>query len=119
MANEATCVFCGIVRGDVRCRLVFEDEQMLVFHDIKPVAEIHFLMVPKRHIPSMMEVTADDAALLGKMLVLAPRLAREQGATDGFRLIVNTGTIGGQEVHHLHMHVIASARVLPGMIARL
>ncbi|WP_436713857.1 HIT domain-containing protein, partial [Brevibacillus formosus] len=73
------CLFCRIIKGEIPSRKVYEDDEVFAFHDIHPGAPIHFLMVPKKHIPSMAQVQADDAALLGRMMVLAPRLAAEQG----------------------------------------
>lgn len=112
------CVFCKIVRGEIPSRKVHEDDEILAFHDIHPHAPVHFIIIPKRHIASLAECDMSHQALLGKMLALAPRLAREQGAADGFRTIVNTGRVGGQEVYHLHMHVIGGPNPLGPMIRR-
>ena len=89
---------------------------MLAFHDIQPAAPIHFLVIPKKHIASLGDATEADAALLGKLLVVAARLARENGCEQGFRTIINTGRVGGQEVPHLHIHILGGAAVLPPMI---
>ncbi len=102
----STCLFCRIVRGEIPARRVHEDDDLVVFHDIHPKAPVHLLITPKRHIDSLITADAADQALLGKMLLLAPRLARDQGASDGFRVVVNNGPGGGQEVFHLHMHVL-------------
>lgn len=112
------CVFCKIVRGEIPSRKVHEDDEVLAFHDIHPHAPVHFMIIPKRHIASLAECDMSHQALLGRMLALAPRLAREQGASDGFRTIVNTGRVGGQEVYHLHMHVIGGPDPLGPMIRR-
>lgn len=112
------CVFCKIVRGEIPSRKVHEDDEVLAFHDIHPHAPVHFMIIPKRHIASLAECDMSHQALLGRMLALAPRLAREQGANDGFRTIVNTGRVGGQEVYHLHMHVIGGPDPLGPMIRR-
>lgn len=112
------CIFCKIVRGEVPSRKVYEDDQMVAFHDIAPLAPVHFMLVPKRHIGSLAEVTPDDAGLLGHMLSLAGRLAREQGSPDGFRTIVNTGRIGRQDVQHVHIHVIGGPEPLGPMVSR-
>jgi histidine triad (HIT) family protein len=106
MSSDPDCIFCKIVAGQVPSRKVYEDEEFLAFHDVRPHAPVHFLVIPKRHVPSLAEVTADDQPMLGRLLALAPRLAREQGLTGGFRLGVNTGRDGGQEVFHLHLHVL-------------
>ena len=99
------CIFCKIVRGEIPSRKVYEDADILAFHDIHPAAPVHFMLVPKLHVASLMEAGEEHAALLGRMLLLAPRLAREQGLEDGFRTVINTGRGGGQEVFHLHIHI--------------
>jgi len=106
----SSCIFCRIAKGEIPSKKVYEDEEILVFHDINPAAPVHLLMVPKEHVDSLMTVEPRHAALLGKMQVLAPRLAREQGATDGFRIVINNGPDGGQEVYHLHVHVLGGPR---------
>ncbi len=112
--HDPDCLFCKIVAGKIPSRKVYEDEDFFAFHDIRPAAPVHFLVVPRRHIPSMAQVQAEDADLLGRMLALAPRLAQQEGCNPypegGFRLVVNTGVEGGQEVHHLHMHVMGGPR---------
>ena len=109
-----TCLFCKIAAGKIPSRKVYEDDQMLAFHDIQPWAPVHFLMIPKRHIASMAQVGPDHEALLGRMMALAPRLALDQGCRPypegGFRIVTNTGAEGGQEVHHLHIHVMGGPR---------
>jgi histidine triad (HIT) family protein len=112
------CLFCKIVRGDIPSRKIYEDDDVLAFHDIHPLAPVHFMIVPKPHIASLADCDMSHQALLGKMMAIAPRLAREQGSTDGFRTIVNTGRVGRQEVYHLHMHVIGGPEPLGPMIRR-
>jgi histidine triad (HIT) family protein len=99
------CIFCKIIAGEIPASTVYEDDDVLVFDDIRPAAPVHMLIVPKRHIVSLAHITGDDTALLGKMLALAPRLAAERGLTHGFKTSINTGKGGGQEVFHLHIHV--------------
>lgn len=111
------CIFCKIVEGKIPSRKVYEDEDMLAFHDIHPIAPVHFMIVPKRHIDSLATCTEEDAPVLGRMMAIAGRLAREQGSPDGFRTIVNTGRIGRQDVYHLHIHVIGGPKQLGRMIA--
>lgn len=113
-----TCIFCKIVRGEIPARKAYEDDEILAFHDIRPVAPVHILVIPKLHLPSLAEAQAEHALLLGRMMVIAPLLARENGATDGFRTIVNTGRVGRQEVYHLHIHVIGGPEPLGPMILR-
>lgn len=110
MSNDPTCIFCKIVAGQIPSRKVHEDDELLAFHDIAPWAPVHVLIIPKRHIVSMAEVTEAEAALLGKMMVLGSKLMKELGVTGGFRHVVNTGRDGGQEVFHLHLHVMGGPR---------
>lgn len=110
MSHDPNCVFCKIVAGQIPSKKVYEDEELFAFHDIRPHAPIHFMIIPKLHLPSLNEATAEHQALLGRILTLAPRLAREQGAVNGFRTVINTGVDGGQEVHHLHIHVMGGPR---------
>jgi len=112
------CIFCKIARGEIPSRKVYEDEEILGFHDIHPLAPVHFMLIPKRHIASLADATADDAAVLGRIMALTGRVAREQGSTEGYRTIVNTGRIGRQDVMHLHVHVIGGPNPLGLMIAR-
>ena len=112
------CIFCSIIDGRIPCKKVYEDEDIFAFHDIHPAAAVHFMVIPKRHIASLVEVDLGHQMLLGKMLVLASKLAIEQGCGDGWRTVINTGHVGRQEVYHLHMHIIGGKQVLPGMIKR-
>ncbi|MDR2240354.1 MAG: histidine triad nucleotide-binding protein [Zoogloeaceae bacterium] len=109
------CLFCRIARGEIPSKKIYEDELVYAFHDIHPVAPVHFLIIPKVHVPSLYEAESAHEPVFGRMLALAGRLAREQGAGDGFRAIVNTGRVGRQEVYHVHLHVIGGPHVLPGM----
>ena len=112
--KHADCIFCKIIAGQIPSRKVYEDEDLFVFHDIHPWAPVHFLMVPKLHIDSMAQLGAEHAALMGKIMTLAPKLALEQGCgpypAGGCRMMINTGDEGGQEVHHLHVHVMGGPR---------
>lgn len=110
MTHDPNCLFCKIVAGQIPSKKVFEDEQVLVFHDIHPWAPVHVLIIPKAHIATLADVSEAHAGLLGHMAVLAPRLMRELGVTNGFRTVINTGPDGGQEVYHLHMHVVGGPR---------
>lgn len=114
MQYDPDCIFCKIGAGEIPSKKVYEDDDLYAFHDINPWAPVHFLIIPKAHIPSMDQVQPEHAPWLGRMMVLAPKLAREQGChpfpSGGFRLIINTGDDGAQEVHHLHMHVIGGPR---------
>lgn len=110
MTHDPNCIFCKIVAGQIPSRKAYEDEDVLVFHDIHPWAPVHLLIIPKLHIATHADVRPAHERLLGKMLLLAPKLAKEQGADNGFRTIINTGRDGGQEVYHLHLHVIGGPR---------
>jgi histidine triad (HIT) family protein len=112
--HSDNCIFCKIVAGKIPSKKVYEDEEIYAFHDINPTAPIHFLIIPKRHFANLMEADSADEALLGRMMTIAPRLALEQGCrpgdTGGFRVMINNGADGGQEVYHLHMHVMGGPR---------
>jgi len=111
MSVSTDCIFCRIAAGQVPSRKVHEDDEVLAFHDIAPWAPVHFLIIPKVHIDSLASTTPEQhQALLGRMLALAPQLALAQGVTNGFRVVVNNGADGGQEVPHLHLHVIGGPR---------
>lgn len=106
------CIFCKIVEGSIPSKKVYEDDDVVVFHDIHPIAPVHILIVPKAHIESLASCDVSHQALLGKMLGLAPKLATELGL-KGFRAMINTGREGGQEVFHLHVHVFGGGQTLP------
>jgi histidine triad (HIT) family protein len=112
--HDPACIFCKIIEGKIPSRKVYEDDDILAFHDIHPWAPVHFLMIPKVHIPSLAQVSAEHAPLLGRMLALAPHLALQEGCgpypAGGHRVVINTGDQGGQEVHHLHVHVMGGPR---------
>ena len=110
MSADPHCVFCKIVAGQIPAKKVHEDDELMVFHDINPWAPVHVLVIPKQHIESLAEVTAEHDAMLGRMLGLAPRLMKQLGVVNGFRTLINTGQDGLQEVPHLHMHVIGGPR---------
>ena len=116
--NDPDCLFCKIVAGEIPAKKVYEDEDVLAFHDIRPLAPVHFMIIPKEHVASLYEAGMEQHRALGKMLALAGELARKEGASDGFRAIINTGRVGHQEVYHLHMHVIGGPDSLGPMIQR-
>lgn len=101
------CIFCKIISGAIPSKKIYEDDDFIAFHDIKPAAKVHFLIVPKLHVESLKECDESHQALLGKALLLAPKLAAEQGL-KGFKTLINTGREGGQEVFHIHIHVIGN-----------
>ncbi len=112
------CIFCKIVLGEIPSRKIYEDEEVLAFHDIRPVAPVHFLIIPKVHVASLADMDKSHEAVMGRIAGLAAPLAREQGSPDGFRMIVNTGRVGRQDVNHLHVHIIGGTQPLPGMIQK-
>ena len=114
LAHDPDCLFCKIAAKKIPSRIVYEDEQVFAFHDIAPWAPVHFLIIPKMHIASMAQVTVDHGALMGRLMALVPQLAAQEGCNPypegGFRLLTNTGAEGGQEVQHLHFHVMGGPR---------
>jgi histidine triad (HIT) family protein len=116
--NRPDCIFCRIARGEIPARKVYEDDDMLAFHDISPSAPVHFLMIPKLHLDNLYDADLAHQPLVGKIFGMAGRLAREQGLNDGFRVIVNNGRVGRQEVYHLHVHVLGGPEPLGSGIPR-
>ena len=110
------CIFCKIVAGKIPAKKVYEDDDMIAFHDIAPQAPVHLMIIPKRHIDSLAAAVPEDAPVLGRMLAVAGRLAAEQGSPEGFRTIINTGRIGRQDVYHLHIHIIGGPNPLGRML---
>ncbi|MDR1972610.1 MAG: histidine triad nucleotide-binding protein [Treponema sp.] len=101
------CIFCKIVRGEIPGRKIYEDDEMLAFHDVNPAAPVHFLVIPKRHIPHVMALEKDEAPLLGRILYKAQELAAALGCAEGgARFVINCKADGGQTVDHLHCHVL-------------
>lgn len=105
------CLFCKIVAGEVPARKLYEDDQVLAFHDIAPQAPLHILVIPKKHISTLLDLSAADTALAGHILFTAQRLAQEQGCAEGFRVVMNCNELGGQTVYHIHMHVLAKRQM--------
>ena len=105
MSDE--CIFCKIVSGDLPAKVVYRDDDVVAFEDIKPIAPVHLLIIPTRHIPSVRELTADDGPVLKTLVDTANSLAKERDIHEqGFRLNINAGPNGGQTVYHLHLHLI-------------
>lgn len=107
---DPSCLFCKLASGQIPSRKAFEDDDLLVFHDIAPWAPVHLLVIPKEHLSNLYDVEERHAPLLGRMLAMAPRLMREHGVTNGFRTIINSGADGLQEVPHLHIHLVGGPR---------
>jgi len=100
------CLFCRIIAGEIPSKTVFEDEVTYAFRDINPQAPTHVLVVPRKHIASLAEATADDERLLGYLHLIAARIADSEGLGNGFRTVINTGPDGGQTVDHVHVHLL-------------
>lgn len=112
------CIFCKIAAGAIPAARVYEDEQLIAFKDIAPQRPVHILVIPKKHITSLATVSADDAPILGQMLAKAHEIALAQGSPAGFRVIINTGEIGQQEVQHLHMHILGGPQPVGPMVQK-
>ena len=105
------CLFCKIIKGEITSTKVYEDEDILAFNDINPAAPIHILVIPKKHIESLAHMQKEDEAIVGKIYGVINKIAEEKGFKDnGYRVIVNCGKDAGQEVMHLHFHVLAGAK---------
>ncbi len=107
------CLFCKIIEGDIPADIVYQDDKILVFKDIDPKAEVHLLMIPKQHIESLAQLDESQHDLMSDMMLKLPVLAQQHGLSEGFRTIINTGKGGGQEVFHLHIHLLGG-KDLPG-----
>ena len=105
------CLFCKIIKGEIPSSKVYEDDEILAFNDINPAAPIHILVIPKKHIDSLAQMQKEDEALVGKIYGVINKIAEDKGfKEDGYRVIVNCGKDAGQEVMHLHFHVLAGAK---------
>ncbi len=100
------CIFCKIIAGVIPSDFVYQDDNVVVFRDIHPKAKTHLLLVPKAHIKSLMEVEEAHRDLLSYMMLLLPKIAQDAGLKTGFRTVINSGSGGGQEVDHLHFHLL-------------
>ena len=101
------CLFCKITAGEIPCKKVYEDDQVLAFYDVDPQAPVHFLVIPKAHIASPADITPENSAVVARIFAVIARLARELGLEKGYRVVTNCGADGGQSVPHLHFHVLA------------
>jgi histidine triad (HIT) family protein len=106
-----TCAFCRIARGEGSAHIVYQDEEVTAFHDRNPQAPSHVLIIPNEHIESVNQIEPADADLLGKLFVVARRVAKQEGIANGYRLVVNTGSQAGQSVFHLHVHLLGGRRM--------
>jgi histidine triad (HIT) family protein len=105
------CLFCGIAEGRIKGNILYQDDSIVAFKDIRPQAPVHVLIVPRKHVVTISDLEASDEALAGQILSVAAKLAREQGiAESGFRVVVNAGADAGQSVFHLHFHLLGGRR---------
>lgn len=111
MADD--CIFCKIIEGDIPSKKAYEDEDILAFHDINPKAPVHLLVIPKKHIATYMDVEEADLDLMGKIHLTIQKLARDFELHNGFRVINNCGKGGGQEVFHIHFHLLGGGKIEP------
>ena len=100
------CIFCNIINKEVPADVLYEDDKFVAFKDVKPSAPVHLLIVPKEHIASINDLDKKHCGMIGDMVLLAKKLAEEQGISDGYKLAFNTGRKGGQLVDHLHLHLM-------------
>ncbi|MDM8561557.1 histidine triad nucleotide-binding protein [Candidatus Parabeggiatoa sp. HSG14] len=111
MTTDSDCLFCKIIKGEIPSDQVYSDEQVIVFKDINPKAPVHLLIVPREHIKSLNELEEKHDVLMAYIMRLLPKIAKEQGLNNGFRTVINTGPGGGQEVFHLHVHLLGGERL--------
>ncbi|MEC4680804.1 MAG: histidine triad nucleotide-binding protein [Nitrospirota bacterium] len=103
----AECIFCQIVEGAIPTKKLYEDDQVIAFDDLNPQARVHVLVIPKRHLVSLDDTQDSDGALLGRLMIVCAKMARERGIVEsGYRVVVNTGREAGQTVFHLHLHML-------------
>lgn len=105
------CIFCKIIAGDIPSELIYQDDHLVAFRDIRPKADVHILIVSKEHINSLNHATKEQSTLLSHMLLTLPKLAKIQGLENGFRTVINTGPGGGQEIDHIHFHLLGGNRL--------
>jgi histidine triad (HIT) family protein len=105
------CLFCKIVKGDIPSTKVYEDEKVLAFRDIAPMAPTHILVIPKTHIGSVAEITADNADIVAHIFTVIPEIAKAEGLEGGYRVVSNCGSDAGQTVHHLHFHILGGKKL--------
>ena len=106
------CIFCKIIKGEIPSKKVYEDEEFLAFHDINPAAPIHILVIPKKHISMLTELKEEDEQLMGKIFTIINKIAQQEGfVKEGYRVIVNCGKDSGQEVMHIHFHILGGTKL--------
>lgn len=112
------CIFCKIIKGEIPSEKVYEDDEILAFKDIHPAAPIHILIIPKKHIATLLDITEEDSELMGKIMQVVKKVAQKLGIEEnGFRLIANCGADSGQEVMHIHFHLLAGKKMGPKIVS--
>ena len=114
--HDENCIFCKIGQGEIPTNKLYEDDVCVAFNDTKPQAPTHFLVVPKKHIGSAVELTDDDATMVGHIYAVISLLTQIFGVSDGYRVVTNCGEIAGQTVHHLHFHILGGERLTDRMV---
>lgn len=102
------CIFCKIIAGKTTTKIIYQDDEVMVFNDLYPKAPIHLLIIPKLHLSSLMEAKVQHQQILGKLLLTVNHVAQLQGLNSGYKIQINTGKAGGQEVYHLHLHLLGT-----------
>ena len=106
------CIFCRIIKKEIPSNIVYEDDEILAFRDINPLAPVHILVIPKKHISSLVDLKQEDELVIGKIYTIINKIAKEEGIYEkGFRVVVNCGEDGGQEVKHLHFHILGGKKL--------
>jgi len=104
------CIFCQIVKGKIPSKFLYEDDDVIVINDLHPVAPVHLLVIPKKHIPTLVDITEEDQLLMGKMMLVAKKMADKTGISEkGFKAVFNVKQWGGQSIYHIHLHVVGGA----------
>lgn len=105
------CIFCKIATGEIPSQKIYEDEEIVAFNDLEPQAPVHVLIIPKEHIPSANQITTKNRDIIGKIFMIAAKIAKEQGLENGYRIVNNCGDDGGQTVQHLHFHLLGGRKM--------
>ena len=115
--NNRECIFCKIINKEIPSKVLYEDEEIIAFEDIAPLAPVHVLIIPKIHIPSLVELTEENSKVISKIYLIANKIAEEKGIKEkGFRVSVNCGEDGGQVVKHIHFHLLGGTKLPVNML---
>jgi histidine triad (HIT) family protein len=110
MPTDPNCIFCKIVKGEIPSQRVYEDDEIIAFHDLHPIAPVHILVIPREHFPTVADVPKEKTLLLGRLIQTANQIAREQELDLGYRLVINCRPDAGQEVFHVHLHLLGGRK---------